>query len=243
MNFELALTDRIFLFKIIRFFSVVLSLTIFLLLNKTRYSKIKNLMLFLVYMSLCFLSSKFTSVLENVLLTKQDFLDLLSTNGGDRVSGPVFICLLIYTNNLKNIKLTNTIFLAALPALALGKLGCFILGDTCFGIQTNSLFGIVVAGVNPSYFKVHPVPLYDATFYIFSFFLFYFVKKKKYLNIQNYLIILAISIYGFLIEFIRTNQSVLIGATINQFFYGITIIATFLILLYLYTRRDFNFNS
>ena len=61
----------------------------------------------------------------------------------------------------------RTLDLAA-PAAAigygLGRIGCFLSGDGCYGIPTKLPWGMSFPhGIDPIYVRVHPTPLYELT--------------------------------------------------------------------------------
>jgi len=231
MNFELIYEDRLFFSKSLRFLALVISIVVFFYMTRKSSEKLNNISLYLIFMSLSFVASKLTSLLEKYLVDGFIVSNTFFQNSGDRVSGPAFICLILYLFYSKKRHLLiplNYMLLSALPALALGKLSCFLLGDTCFGIPTNNFLGIFVQGLNPTMVKVHPVPIYDAIFYTSLFIIFLLTVKKNKMSTAkiNILLFLTISIYGFLIEFIRVNPAILYSLTINQFFYLIIILIT-----------------
>jgi phosphatidylglycerol---prolipoprotein diacylglyceryl transferase len=100
------------------------------------------------------------------------------------------------------------------PAIVLGysigRIGCFLSGDGCYGIQTNLPWGMSFpVGIVPTLEKVHPTPLYESIFCLILFFIIMKIFSIERFDVIKYKIIyLTFFFFGierFFIEFIRRN--------------------------------------
>lgn len=223
-NFSIPTENRVILFKIIRFLSLLFCITLFLNLEKKRNKLSKSILIFLGIMSISIISSKLTSLLEFLVLNEYS-LTKWKVNSGDRMSGALLSILItglyLREKDVFSSKSLLNLLIAILPGISMGKLGCFILGDSCFGRQSQNFLGMYVEGLLPSVGKVHPVPLYDMIYFALLYFFFFNIKDKVKASSLIFGIFLTFIIYGFLIEYIRMNEYFLFKITINQFFYCI----------------------
>ena len=91
---------------------------------------------------------------------------------------------------------------------AIGRIGCLISGDGCYGIPTHLPWGMTFNnGLIPTNQLVHPTPLYEAIimFLLFIYLQFNLYKKQNYLQILSIFFIIS-GIERFIIEFIRINS-------------------------------------
>lgn len=123
-------------------------------------------------------------------------------------------------------------------AHSMGRIGCFFAG-CCYGIETNSIFGIRFPGMN---YNVYPTQLFEALFllilFILLFYLAYFKSNKYSLSIYA----ISYGTFRFLIEFIRGDDRgvFVLGFSPSQIFSIICIISgiVFIVLI----KKNF-FNS
>ena len=122
----------------------------------------------------------------------------------------------------KNGERILNIFDIASPAMALGygigRLGCHASGDGCFGITTDTIFGVSYPnGLVPVSNNVYPAPLFES-FFSFGFFLVLLHLRKKGFKEGTvffiYLIMNGAS--RFFVEFIRRNPPAMLGLTQAQ---------------------------
>ena len=129
--------------------------------------------------------------------------------------GLVFgIAALVLQGRRVGIGAIRTLDLAA-PAAAIGygigRIGCFLSGDGCYGIPTNLPWGMSFPnGLEPTLVRVHPTPLYElAGALVIGAFLWIEGRKPRAAGwiLGEYLILTGTA--RFLVEFIRRNPKVL----------------------------------
>jgi len=110
---------------------------------------------------------------------------------------------------------------AATPALAIGhaigRIGCFLVGDD-YGRPTNLPWAVAFPkGLPPTSARVHPTQLYEAALLMPIAWLLFRLRRQRAddrLVLGSYLI--ATSVLRFSIEFIRVNERVALGLTVAQ---------------------------
>jgi len=130
---------------------------------------------------------------------------------GKNVFGGVLMAILaimIYNKLLKldQIKVFGALFPGFLVGYAIGRLGCFLSGDGCYGIETDSILGMSFPhGMIPAVNPVYPTPLFDFILLTgFGMILLNVLKRQgPFASVTYGLLILGGE--RFLIEFIRTN--------------------------------------
>ncbi len=114
------------------------------------------------------------------------------------------------------------IFDLASPAMALGygigRLGCHASGDGCFGIATDSVFGVSYPnGLVPISSNVFPTPLFESFLSMGFFLVLMKLRKKEFKTGTIFFIYLVMNgTARFLVEFIRRNPSAVFGLTQAQ---------------------------
>ena len=115
----------------------------------------------------------------------------------------------------------RTLDLAA-PAAAIGygvgRIGCLLSGDGCYGIPTNLPWGMRFPnGLEPTTVRVHPTPLYEfAAGLVIGWWLWVRGRKARPTGwiLGEYLVLSGIA--RFMVEFIRLNPKVLWGLSNAQ---------------------------
>jgi len=112
----------------------------------------------------------------------------------------------------------------AAPAAAIGqgigRIGCFLSGDGCYGIATKLPWGMSFPnGLEPTPLgiRVHPTPLYEfAAYLLIGAWLWWRLGKKNPTGsiVGQYLLLSGIA--RFLVEFIRRNPKILWGLSNAQ---------------------------
>jgi phosphatidylglycerol:prolipoprotein diacylglycerol transferase len=110
---------------------------------------------------------------------------------------------------------------AATPALAIGhaigRIGCFLVGDD-YGRPTNLPWAVAFPkGLPPTSARVHPTQLYEAALLMPIAWLLFRLRRQRAddrLVLGSYLIVT--SVLRFSIEFIRVNERVALGLTVAQ---------------------------
>jgi len=115
----------------------------------------------------------------------------------------------------------RTLDLAA-PSAAIGygigRMGCFLSGDGCYGVPTNLPWGMSFPnGIEPTFVRVHPTPLYElGAGLLIGWWLWRRGGKAHGTGaiVGEYLVLSGIA--RFLVEFIRRNPHVLWGLSNAQ---------------------------
>jgi phosphatidylglycerol---prolipoprotein diacylglyceryl transferase len=110
---------------------------------------------------------------------------------------------------------------AATPALAIGhaigRIGCFLVGDD-YGRPSDLPWAVAFPkGLPPTSARVHPTQLYEAALLMPIAWLLFRLRRQRAddnLVLGSYLIVT--SVLRFLIEFIRVNERVALGLTVAQ---------------------------
>lgn len=114
------------------------------------------------------------------------------------------------------------IFDIASPAMALGygigRLGCHVSGDGCYGITSDSIFAVSYpGGIVPVSATVYPTPLFESTLSFIFFFILLQLRTKDMKTGTLFFIYLALNgTARFLVEFIRLNPVTGLGLTQAQ---------------------------
>ncbi len=136
--------------------------------------------------------------------------------------GMIFgIAALMFQGRWAKIGMLRTLDLAA-PAAAIGygigRIGCFLSGDGCYGIPTTLPWGMSFPhGIEPTLQRVHPTPLYElAAGLAIGGFLWWRGGKQRGAGaiVGEYLVLTGIA--RFLVEFVRRNPKVLWGLSNAQ---------------------------
>ncbi len=165
--------------------------------------------------------------LWHVLDTPADFRELgwrvlYDSAGFAWYGGLVFgISALVFQGWWTKVGALRTLDLAA-PAAAIGygvgRIGCFLSGDGCYGIPTSLPWGMSFPnGIDPTTVRVHPTPLYEmAAGLVIGWWLWRRGDKPHATGaiLGQYLALSGIA--RFLVEFIRRNPKVLWGLSNAQ---------------------------
>lgn len=144
---------------------------------------------------------------------------------------------------------------------AVGRLGCLVSGDGCYGIPTHSSLGMsfsngivsTLSAKNPNlvqYFKhifpgeaipkdifVHPTPMYESISQFILFFLLLFPKWKIGPGNRFAFFLCWFGTSRFLVEFIRLNPKYMWGLTDHQFIAALFVLIGLCILGYNYIHK------
>jgi phosphatidylglycerol:prolipoprotein diacylglycerol transferase len=110
----------------------------------------------------------------------------------------------------------------AAPSAAIGygvgRIGCLLSGDGCYGIATNLPWGMSFPnGIDPVLYRVHPTPLYEFLIAMVIAAWLWRRGAKPYPTgeiVGQYLVLAGIA--RFLVEFVRRNPHVLWGLSNAQ---------------------------
>ena len=101
---------------------------------------------------------------------------------------------------------------------AIGRIGCQLAGDGCYGVPTDLPWGMSYPnGVVPTVEKVHPTPVYETLMGLVTFvFLWGTRKRLRRPGLPVCLYLMLAGLARFLVEFIRLNPRVLWGLSDAQ---------------------------
>ena len=107
---------------------------------------------------------------------------------------------------------------AAAAGYGIGRIGCFLSGDGCYGIPTSLPWGMAFPhGIDPIYVRVHPTPLYEmAAGLLIGAWLYWRGGKPHATGAILGWYLLLTGLARFLVEFIRRNPKVLWGLSNAQ---------------------------
>ena len=186
--------------------------------------------------------------LWHVLDTPLEFRDLgwsvlWDTAGFAWFGGLLFgISALVFQGWWAKIGGLRTLDLAA-PAAAIGygigRIGCFLSGDGCYGLPTSLPWGMSFPhGIEPTLVPVHPTPLYElAAGLLIGWWLWQRGGKPHGTGaiVGQYLVLSGIA--RFLVEFIRRNPKVLWGLSNAQLASAGSVVAGIALIVWAARRR------
>ena len=177
------------------------------------------------------IGAKAFHIFENFSAFLNDPIGMIFSGSGLTVYGGYILAILaaivvIHLNKANILKVLD----AAAPPMALGyaigRLGCHVSGDGCYGIFTDSFIGCTYPnGIVPISSMVMPTPLMESLIsFIFVFILLQVRKRELNMGFVFFLYLILNGCARFAIEFIRINDPVALGMTQAQ------IIAIFFVL-------------
>lgn len=179
--------------------------------------------LLLVVIPSAIVGAKIFHVLENMGEFLRDPRGMIFSGAGLSVQGGFILafCMTMILIRKNKESILGTFDLTA-PSMAMaygiGRLGCHVSGDGCYGMPTASFLGTPYPdGIVPTSAFVYPTPLIES---LLTLLLFVFLMKlRKYEMPEGKLFFIYLIVTGatrFLIEFIRLNPRVLPGITQAQ---------------------------
>lgn len=167
--------------------------------------------------------AKIFHIFENFEEFMADKMGMIFSGAGLSVYGGF---ILAFAVSIFIIKRKNENFLEIFdivaPAMALGygigRIGCHVAGDGCWGIETDSIFGVAYPnGIVPVTAFVFPTPLFESLFSLTVFFVLMQLRKSDHPTGRIFFIYLILNGFArFTVEFIRVNQKFVIGLTHAQ---------------------------
>lgn len=128
---------------------------------------------------------------------------------------------------------------AAAIGYGIGRIGCFLSGDGCYGIATNLPWGMSFPnGIEPTLVRVHPTPLYElGAGLLIGWWLWVRGNKPRPTGwiLGEYLVLTGAA--RFLVEFIRRNPRVLWGLSNAQLASAGAAVAGIVLIAWAATRR------
>lgn len=152
------------------------------------------------------------------------------------------IAALVFQGWRARIGALRTLDLAA-PAAAIGygigRIGCFLSGDGCYGIPTNLPWGMSFPnGLEPTLVRVHPTPLYELAAGLVIGWLLWIrggTPRPAGRILGEYLVLTGTA--RFLVEFIRRNPKILFDLSNAQLASAGSVIVGFALILWTATRK------
>lgn len=190
------------------------------------------------------IGAKFWHVLDTPSeFREQGWRVLWDTAGFAWFGGLVFgISALVFQGWKAKIGAVRTLDLAA-PAAAIGygigRIGCFLSGDGCYGLPTNLPWGMSFPhGIEPTFVRVHPTPLYELIAGLaIGLWLWRRGGRPRPTGaiLGEYLVLSGLA--RFLVEFIRRNPEILWDLSNAQLASLGSVVAGVAFILWASTRR------
>lgn len=137
---------------------------------------------------------------------------------GGLIGGFLGATIYIRINKLHFLKTTDIIFKYIPLGQAVGRLGCFLSGDGCYGYPSNISWAMAFPnGLVPTKVRVHPTPLYEIMVCVAAFIILIYISKKRYPEgLQTSFYLIFVDLGRFFVEFFRTNTKVILALTAPQ---------------------------
>ena len=165
-----------------------------------------------------FLGAKLYYLLEHLqTLTMHDFGGMGFTWYGGLIAGAAAALLMIRRWSLPLGAVAGAMVVPLSMAYAVGRLGCFVSGDGTYGRPTSLPWGMTFPnGVVATDVTVHPTPLYEAVAaVVIAGLLWRLGPRTRGPVLFGWYLILS-GAARFLVEFLRTNDPVVVGLTQPQ---------------------------
>jgi len=179
--------------------------------------------LLLVIIPSAIVGAKLFHIFENMPEFLRDPKGMIFSGAGLSVYGGFILAFLLSMILIrKNRENILEIFDITAPAMALaygvGRLGCHVSGDGCYGITTSSFLGTAYPnGIVPTSAPVFPTPLFES---FISFLIFIFIMKLRKREMPAgklfFIYLILNGIARFAVEFIRLNPKAAFGLTQAQ---------------------------
>jgi len=169
------------------------------------------------------IGAKMFHIFENFSAFLNNPIDMIFSGSGLTVYGGFIVAILsaIVVIRLSKANVLQVIDAAAPPmalGYAIGRLGCHVSGDGCYGIATGSFLGVAYPnGIVPVGFLVMPTPLIESLVsFIFVFALLQVRKREFNAGFVFFLYLILNGCARFAVEFIRLNDPIALGMTQAQ---------------------------
>jgi phosphatidylglycerol:prolipoprotein diacylglycerol transferase len=116
------------------------------------------------------------------------------------------------------IRMADMIFMSLPAALAVGKVGCFLSGDGCYGRKTDLPWGMSFPnGMKPVRHFVHPAPLYEFSSSVAIFVFLWRRRDFAQTHELTYFANIGLGMGRFFVEFVRRSKADSHGLTLHQY--------------------------
>jgi len=206
--------------------------TFYYIKNKTSYSFPIKWILPWAFLSafIGLVGARLLTVVEIFLVNnKHDlpytFMEYLFTGSGYSFYGGLILNLIVllsvnhfFIKSKKFLAILDVLSISCCLAYALGRIGCHLSGDGCFGIPTNLPWGMYYSyGPEPTLLPVHPTPIYESIAGIILFLVLIKIdQNKKFVGQTSYVYLMVSAFLRFSVEFIRVNPDVYIDLSMAQ---------------------------
>ena len=136
---------------------------------------------------------------------------------GGLAAGAITLACLAHSHRIPMLRMMDIVSAPATIGYAIGRIGCLVSGDGCYGIPTRLPWGMTFPhGFVPTTQHVHPTPIYETIVALGVFYYLWSLRRRgpDGLVFSVYLILTGCS--RFLVEFIRINPRVLFGLSNAQ---------------------------
>lgn len=169
------------------------------------------------------IGAKIFHIIDNFKLFLSDPSGMIFSGAGLTVYGGFIVALLssIIIIRMNNENVLNIFDLVAAPmalGYCIGRMGCHVAGDGCYGISTDSIFGIAYPnGIVPTTAEVFPTPLFESFISLLAVIILLQLRKRKFATGTIFFVWMILNgIPRFFVEFIRLNKTVALGMTQAQ---------------------------
>lgn len=160
-----------------------------------------------------FVGASFFAFIEKISSFSTIEITSIFASGKNVYGGLIFALIGLYFLNKFFVKTQIVDFFASITppfiiGYSIGRLGCFFAGDGCYGIQTDSIFGMTFPnGTLPTFNSVFPTPLFDfIILFVIGMILQFKFKGKINSGFTFSIGLIFLGIERFIIEFIRRNE-------------------------------------
>jgi phosphatidylglycerol:prolipoprotein diacylglycerol transferase len=179
--------------------------------------------LLIVIIPSAIIGAKLFHVFENFSEFLSSPSDMIFSGAGLSVYGGFVLSFIsamfvIKKNNEGILNIFDTTSPAMALGYAIGRLGCHASGDGCYGLPTESIFGMAYPnGIVPITVNVFPTPLFESFASLIFFLVLMRLRKNEMKTGTLFFIYLIMNGFArFTIEFIRLNPVTSLGLTQAQ---------------------------
>jgi len=170
------------------------------------------------------IGAKIFHIIENFDSFLNDPFGMIFSGAGLTVYGGFIVALsasvfLIRANGEKVLEIFDLVSAPMSLGYAIGRIGCHVAGDGCYGIRTDSFLGVAYPnGIVPTSSEVLPTPLFESFVAFMIVILLLHLRKRTFITGRIFFLYLILNgIARFSVEFVRLNEKIALGLTQAQF--------------------------
>jgi len=195
-------------------------------LNQITSIKINTEALIVSLLVFAVIGAKLMFILKNPQIASLSDLRTLTSGSGFSSQGALIAAIVVMFafSKLSKVKLSlllDSAAPAAIIAYALARVGCFLSGDDCWGVDSHLPWAMSFPdGIKPTSVgqTVHPLPLYEIVYSVLIWkYLNYSQNRETKPYFQFFKLLLLWGACRFMIEFISTNPIKILSMTGSQF--------------------------